>query len=309
MDSIRNGVWPTMITPYTEDGKIDYGAVERLLEFYDQRGVDGVFAVCQSSEMFQLSLPERAALARFIAGNTPGRMQVIVSGHIADDVGQQVREAREIFGEGMSAYVILPNRFAAADESDDMLLRRMERFVEGFPGVPLGVYECPTPYKRLLTPKVLRWCVESGRFQFIKDTCCNLEQITEKLGLISGTGIKLFNANSATLLESLRRGASGFSGVMANIHPEFYVWLCRHFRDEPEKAERMQQFVSVCSMAEYQYYPVNAKYALSLQGVPVSSVSRVLDAEQFTGREQLEIRHLVELSQWMRQIWAVSSHQ
>ena len=51
MRSIPNGVYPTMITPYTDDNKLDFGAVEALLQWYDHNGIQGVFAVCQSSEM------------------------------------------------------------------------------------------------------------------------------------------------------------------------------------------------------------------------------------------------------------------
>ena len=46
---INNGVYPTMLTPFTEDNRIDYNAVEQLLEFYASRGVKGIFAICQSS--------------------------------------------------------------------------------------------------------------------------------------------------------------------------------------------------------------------------------------------------------------------
>ncbi|MFS0725213.1 dihydrodipicolinate synthase family protein [Paenibacillus sp. 1P07SE] len=301
MQQIRNGVWPTMITPFAETGEIDYPAVQRLLEFYDRRGAAGVFAVCQSSEMFRLELEERAALVRFIVEHAPEGMQVVVSGHIADTLEQQVREAEAIMCEGVSAYVILPNRFAAEDEDDERLIANMEAFLEAFPSVPLGLYECPYPYKRVLTPRVLQACMASGRFLFLKDTCSELGQMSEKLRLLEGSGIKLYNANSATLLESLRLGASGYSGVMANFHPELYDWLCRQYHDEPKEAERLQQFLGVCSLAEYQYYPVNAKYSLALQEVPLGLSSRVLDADGFAASKQLEIRQLVELATRMRQ--------
>ena len=45
-----NGVWPVMLTPYTEDNKIDYPALEKLTEWYFENDCDGLFAVCQSSE-------------------------------------------------------------------------------------------------------------------------------------------------------------------------------------------------------------------------------------------------------------------
>ena len=59
--TIAGGVWPVMITPFTEDNKIDYDAVLRIIEWYDKNGVDGIFAVCQSSEMFELSPQESGA--------------------------------------------------------------------------------------------------------------------------------------------------------------------------------------------------------------------------------------------------------
>jgi len=49
-------VWPVMLTPFTDTGGVDYNGLRNLIEWYEQAGVDGFFAVCQSSEMFFLSL-------------------------------------------------------------------------------------------------------------------------------------------------------------------------------------------------------------------------------------------------------------
>ena len=48
------GVYPVMLTPFTEDNKVDYESLGRLIEWYIDAGVAGLFAVCQSSEMFFL---------------------------------------------------------------------------------------------------------------------------------------------------------------------------------------------------------------------------------------------------------------
>ena len=77
MKEIANGVWPTMITPFREDGKIDYSMVEKLVEWYIERGVAGIFAVCQSSEMFFLTPDERRELAAFIVERVNGRARTI----------------------------------------------------------------------------------------------------------------------------------------------------------------------------------------------------------------------------------------
>ena len=37
--TIAGGVWPVMITPFTEDNRIDYDAVLRIIEWYDKNGL------------------------------------------------------------------------------------------------------------------------------------------------------------------------------------------------------------------------------------------------------------------------------
>ena len=54
------GVWPVMLTPFTKDREIDFKTLKQLVEWYIERGSSGLFAVCQSSEMFYLSFEERA---------------------------------------------------------------------------------------------------------------------------------------------------------------------------------------------------------------------------------------------------------
>ena len=91
MLSIRPGVYPTMITPYAEDGRVDMDAVRRIVEFYVERGCDGIFAVCQSSEMFFLTEDERAELAKEVVKAAAGRVEVVVSGHVSDAIEDQIR--------------------------------------------------------------------------------------------------------------------------------------------------------------------------------------------------------------------------
>ena len=55
-------IFPTMITPYNSDGTVDYKTAERYVEWYYKKGCNGVFAICQSSEIFFLSLEERIKL-------------------------------------------------------------------------------------------------------------------------------------------------------------------------------------------------------------------------------------------------------
>lgn len=300
MKTIADGVWPVMITPFTADNKIDYDAVLRVIEWYDKAGVAGIFAVCQSSEMFLLSREERIQLAKFVIEHTPRHMGVVVSGHVAETVEEQIREAQDMLDLGADSYVFISGKLAAPEEDDDVVRRQLAYLAERIDGNGFGIYECPLPYKRVLSPELMRWCAETGKFAFVKDTCGDLDLIRAKCEAVKGTPLKIYNANSATLLESLRMGCAGYSGVMANFHPDLYVWLCEHYKTEPEKAEQLLPFLGATSMVEWQGYPVNAKYHMQLTGVPMELVSRVRDASWMTPTRKLEIEQFYEMTQRFR---------
>lgn len=283
MNQIPGGIYPVMITPFTADNQIDYDAVDRIVEFYAQGGCHGIFAVCQSSEMFWLTENEREKLAARVVKASAGRMCVVASGHISERMEDQIRELRRIAATGVNAVVMISNRLASPDESDDALIARMKTILDAIPGVTFGMYECPHPYKRMLTPKVLEAMAETGRFTFIKDTCCDAELIAERIKLLDGR-IQLFNANCATALETFESGADGFSGIMANYHPDLLVWLYENFRARPEKARKLSSMLSVMSLVEGCGHPAATKYHMNLVGVPMEIRCRSINADERFGK-------------------------
>ena len=46
MERFRDGVWPVMLTPLQEDGRLDMAGLEALVAWYIAQGCDGLFAVC-----------------------------------------------------------------------------------------------------------------------------------------------------------------------------------------------------------------------------------------------------------------------
>ncbi|QQO07900.1 dihydrodipicolinate synthase family protein [Breznakiella homolactica] len=291
-----DGIWPVMLTPFTEEGSVDFAKLEELIEWYQANGSAGLFAVCQSSEMFFLSQDERAAVAKFVKEHA--RIPVIASGHISDGMDEQTEELNRIAASGVDALILISNRLAAPEEGDAVFLERLERLMERLPpDLPLGVYECPYPYKRLLSPAVVRYMAGSGRFHFIKDTSCDMDNIREKLEITKGSGLKLYNANTATLLESLRAGASGYSGVMANFHPRLYRLLLGHWEAAPREAEVLQELLTMCSLIECRSYPRNAKYMLQLLGLGLTQYTRKPDMPPLSAAERAEVQQLAGLSE------------
>lgn len=296
MVTLKDGVWPTMITPLTEGNRVDYPGLEELIEWYLAHGADGLFACCLSSEIFFLSRDERREIAGFVSRISNRRVQVVASGNMSDTLDDQIEEAKALADTGVDAVVLLTNLVAAVDESDDEWKRRVERLMDLAPDIALGLYECPYPSMRLLSTGLLEWCASTGRFFFLKDTSCDPVRIRERLGAVAGSGLKIYNACASTLLPSLEFGAAGYSGVMANFHPQLYAWLTRFRGSMPQKASALQNFLGAASLVEQQLYPVNAKYYLRLEGLNIQLNCRSRNPSDFTASNRLEVEQLRALT-------------
>ena len=300
-NTFPGGVWPVMLTPFTADNRVDYKALGSLIDWYIGNGVSGLFADCQSSEMFFLSLEERVEIARFVKQYAAGRVPVIASGHISDAREDQIRELNAIAATGVDAVILLTNRMAKQEESDEVWLKNLQILMDSLPAdKPLGFYECPYPYKRVLSRAVTKWCAESGRFFFLKDTSCDLHSIADKLEVCRGTNLRLYNANTATLLESLDMGAAGYSGVLANMQASLYAKLTSGTMT-PQLRRELADDLSICCLIERQVYPVNAKYYLSaLEGLPMTTVCRTRSNAELNETAQMEVRMLGRVTERMK---------
>ncbi|MDO4549323.1 MAG: dihydrodipicolinate synthase family protein [Clostridia bacterium] len=293
MNNYPGGVWPVMLTPFERDGSIDERGLRALIEWYIDSGVSGMFASCQSSEIFRLDGQERVRIASITVEQVAGRMPIVASGHTPDSLREQADGIEKMAATGVDAVILLTNRFARQDENDSVWADNLMKLLDMIdPSIRLGLYECPYPYKRLMTNELLKLCAGTGRFYFMKDTCCDAKTIASRVKALEGTNLRLYNANTTTLLETLRSGAHGYSGIMANFHPELYVWLTTNYMSQ--NAPRVQDALTLGSLIERQLYPVNAKYHLTnIEKLPIQTYSRVQDDALLTDTFREEV-HMMD---------------
>lgn len=272
---LPDGVWPVMLTPFHEDRSIDWAGLDALTDWYIASGVAGLFSVCLSSEMYQLSPEERVQVAARVVKRANARVPVVAAGAFGDSCRQQAALAKRLADTGVAAVVLTVNQLAAEQESDAIWQTNVAALSDACGDIPLGLYECPVPYHRTLSPELLAWAARGGRFRFLKDTCCRRDQIDAKLAAIRGTSLRWFNAHCPSLLHSLRAGGHGYSGIAANFYPGLFVRLCAEFATCPEAAERLQRFLTLADLTIRHRYPAAAKHYLGMLGLPVGVACRV----------------------------------
>ena len=284
-------VFTTMITPYTSDGKVDYETAIKYVDWYFENGLTGIFAICQSSEIFYLSLEERVELnqriytrAKELEAHYGRPFTVVSSGHVGETIKDQIRELNAIWESGTDALILITNRLDINNEGDDVWIANCQQLLDALPeNVKLGLYECPYPYKRLVTPKILDWCLSTGKFYYMKDTCCDATVIAERCRQLKGSQFKLLNANCQTLLDSMRNGGNGYCGIMCNFHPALYAWLGKNFEKDPQTADLVQSVIGTFGFTEVGLpYPLTAKYHMNLCGIPTENIARNRNGDELT---------------------------
>ncbi len=294
-----NGSWPVMLTPFQENGELDLESLDRLIDWYEKNGSAGLFAVCQSSEMQYLSQKERVTLAGHVKRRAHIPVVAAVQGY--DDPAQQKEEWAAMRETGVDALILLTNTLSGPAGGSAEFCRNLDRVLDALPdSLPLGLYECPVPFKRVLENDELAYAAKTGRFHFMKDTCCDKKRIRRRIALLEGTTLKLFNANSTTLLDSLQMGAAGFSGIMANFAPDLCAWLCRSWDIFPQQAQLAQNALSVSSQIERRLYPANAKDLLVRKGILRSAYSRSCDFQSLSALEREDVDQLDGLLNFVR---------
>lgn len=269
------GIVPVMITPFREDGTVDYEGLAALTDWYLQHQADALFAVCQSSEMHHLSLDERTRIARFVVEQAAGRVPVIASGHVATSLPEQIEELVPIADTGIDALILVTNRLDPDAAGFDAFRSNLRTLLKGLPSeIPLGLYECPAPFRRLLSDDEIKLCRDTGRFVVLKDVSCDLEIVKRRIAETEETDFAIINANAAIAHDTMKAGSPGFAGVFTNFHPDLYAWLYKNKDATDPLVQDLRIFLALSANAEPLGYPVLAKLFHQRLGTFASIASR-----------------------------------
>jgi 4-hydroxy-tetrahydrodipicolinate synthase len=295
MNKLPEGLWPVMITPFTSSNHLDLGGLEQLTRMYIEAGSAGMFANCLSSEMYQLTSEERLLLTSSVVKFCGDQVPVVATGTFSRDVNANAEFIKKIYDQGVKAVILITSLLVEPDESEDVLKQRLESIMAQTGDIPLGVYECPVPYKRLLSPGIMQWMASTGRFVYHKDTSCNSVSIQKKAEGIKETTFGFYNADTPTALDSLDYGGRGISPISANFYPEPYTWLLNEYytNGRTEQVNRLHAFLTMMDRVTHTFYPYSAKLFLQKRGLKIETHSRI-PQETLTNADSIRMTALMD---------------
>src|SRR5829696_2161845 len=134
-----HGCIPILVTPFADDGSLDFESLEREIEWVLEEGASGVACVAIASEGYKLTEPERDAVIATTVRRVGGRAPVVAA---ADGPGEEpaIDRACRAAALGADALMVLPSYFVKP--GSDSLISYYHRIADAS-GLPVMLQDDP----------------------------------------------------------------------------------------------------------------------------------------------------------------------
>ena len=253
------GTWPVMLTPFTEDDRIDVAALDRYTDWLIEEGAVGLFPVALSGEMYELSREERLEIAARVVARSAGRVPVAAAALGDGTLSGLASEVADLAAAGVDVVVLVVPVLLGPEEDERVLLDDVDALVGAVPDVALGIYECPLPHHRILSIEAVAHLAGTGRFAFFKETSHDVEVMRDRVRVGAPHGLHVLNAGIENYAESLAVGVSGLSGWIANVAPGEVARLTALALAGSAEAPALQEALVRVEQVMGPTYPASAK--------------------------------------------------
>jgi 4-hydroxy-tetrahydrodipicolinate synthase len=261
------GVTTALITPFDGNGRIDLAAMRELVGLLISKGVNCLYPLGTTGEMYRLSVEERKAVAETVIGAAGGKVTVFI--HVGamtqQDTLDLAKHAREAGADGIG--VVTPSFFSVND-------REMEAYFESVAGsvpsdFPVYLYNIPQCSGNDLKVDVA---------QRIADHCENVVGIkysypdflrTNEYLRINGGTFSVLVGTDRLFNAALAMGCSGVVSGISCVYPEPFVAVYKaHLEGKGDEARRIQILATrFCEVLRNGSNMAYFKEALGMRGI------------------------------------------
>ena len=258
---IFRGVATALITPFKDD-KIDYAALEGLIERQIAAGIDALVIGGTTAEAATLSDVERYELFKVSRDMVGGRCRVIY-GTGTNDTRVAVRHTEFASMLGCDGVLVVTPYYNKG--TDEGVVRHYER-IAGASDVPVLLYNVPSRTGVNLSIDTLKRLAENERIVGIKEASDSLERY---VAISRIEGLALYSGNDSQIYPVLSLGGLGVISVVSNLYPEETMEICKqYFSNNRDNSLVLQQrLLPVIGALFLETNPAPVKYALAKRGL------------------------------------------
>lgn len=224
------GVIPPLVTPLTDDGRLDHGSLGRLVDHVFAGGASGVFVLGSTGEGTSFDAGHRAELitatVTAVAGQGP-----VLAGILAPSTEGVIELATDAIAAGASALVATAPFYVATHPAE--IERHFRLIADAIGETPLLAYNIPSRSGTRLPPELMIKLAADGVISGIKDSSGSLPDLRR---LITGraaaglTGLSILTGSEVTADLSVLLGVDGIIPGIANVDVAMFVTIIEQVR-------------------------------------------------------------------------------
>lgn len=262
--NLFKGVFTALITPFTDYGTVDYAALERIVNFQIENGIDGLVPCGTTGESPCLSHEEHdrviAQTIKFAKGRVP-----VIAGTGSNATNEAIRLSQHAEDAGVDA-VLLVNPYYNKPNQEG--LYKHFRAIADSVSIPCVLYNIKgRTGVNLETDTLIRLVNDCPNIYAVKEASGNIEQMCDVINRTPDDFIVL-SGDDNLALELVKRGGDGVISVASNLFPKEMVNMVHSALDgDFEKAEKIEKhFAPFFKTCFIETNPIPIKTAMAHYG-------------------------------------------
>lgn len=253
-----------LVTPFDERDRVDYEAVEKLIEFHLRSGTDGLVIAGTTGESPTLRREEHAELIRRAAEISAGRLPII-AGTGSNSTTQTIDLSLAVADAPVDAYLLVVPYYNKPVQEG---LYRHFWAVADAVDKPVMLYNVPGRTVADLLPETLARLSLHPRIFGVKDATGNIARLKACQELVE-TDFCFYSGDDFTVLDFILEGGSGVVTVSGNVAPRQMASLCEAaLAGNGEAARLIDERLQPLNRALFvESNPIPVKWALAEMGL------------------------------------------
>lgn len=208
------GVFPALLSPFTENDELDLAMFEKNLHAQIDAGIDGIILGGTLGEASILTTAEKEKLVKFAVEKLAGKMPVIIN--IAEgSTREALQQAAYAKAWGASGLMLLPPMRYKSDHRETVAYFTT---IANATDLPIMIYNNPVDYKIEVTLDMFAELVNCPNIQAVKESTRDVTNVT-RLKNKFGDRIKILCGVDTLALEELCLGADGWVAGLVDAFP------------------------------------------------------------------------------------------
>lgn len=272
--SLFTGAGVAIITPFKENGDVNYEKFAEIIEEQIAAGTDAIIVCGTTGEAATLSHEEHLSVIEACVKNVNHRIPVIAGtgSNCTETAIYLSTEAEKLGVDGL--LVVTPYYNKATQKG----LYEHFKMIADSVKIPIILYNIPGRTGCTMTPEtVVKICKEVDNIIGVKDATGNLSQVANLMSLADGC-VDVYSGEDALIVPTLALGGKGVISVLSIVAPAQTHNICQlYFDGKTEEATKEQiRAIPLINALFSEVNPIPVKKAMNLMGKEVGPLRRPL---------------------------------